>query len=467
MPGKKTLPLTQLTAINPLDGRYFERINDLSPYVSEFALIKTRTEVEILYLLALADAGIIRLLTDEEKNLLRKSIQSFSLEDAENVKKEEAITRHDVKAVERFLRKTLQKSSLSDVLEYIHFGLTSEDINNLSYRLMLKRTLTDVLIPTIEQLLNELVSLSQAQKATPMLARTHGQKAVPTTLGKEIAVFAMRLAKELHLLKAHTFTGKLSGAVGNFNAMQFAYPTINWVQFSKTFIHSLQLTPNIVTTQINTYEDIIYALQTLGRCNMILVDFSQDMWRYISDNWFVQAVKTGEVGSSTMPQKVNPIDFENAEGNMLVANALIEGFARKLPVSRLQRDLSDSTTIRNIGTACGYSLLGVRSIQTGMSRVRPNEQQIKAALFADWTILAEGVQTLLRKEGVDDAYSLIATLTKGKSIQEKEWQTWVEQLPISEDIKEKLLTLSPDTYCGLAETITEQAITDIRAMQKK
>ena len=457
-----SFPLEQLTSLTPLDGRYREKLAELSEYVSEHSLIKTRIEVEVKYLLALSDISVARPVTKKERSFLLAVIDDFSLEDSREVKKTELTTRHDVKAMERILRAKLTGTSLDDIVEMIHFGLTSEDINNLSYRLMLYRGTQEVILPTLQELLRNITTVADNYKSLPMLARTHGQPAVPTTLGKEMVVFATRLDKQIKQLKAARLTGKLNGAVGNFNALQLTYPEIPWIKFSKKFVSSLDLVPNLVTTQINSYDDISEYFQIIERINNIIISFDQDIWRYISDGWFIQEVKKGEVGSSTMPQKVNPIDFENSEGNLGLANAVLEFMARKLAVSRLQRDLSDSATIRNVGTVLAYCLMGYKSTLTGLTRVRPDTEMIHTVLLSDWMILTEGVQTVLRRVGVKDPYSIIASLSRGKHIGEKEWGEWVKTLPIEEKEKKLLSKLSPENYIGLATKLTDKAIKDIR-----
>lgn len=463
MTKNKILPFSELTAVTPLDGRYREKVAELSPFVSEYALIRTRVEVEAKYLLALSDIGIVRKFTEQERKRLLSFSDEMSFEDVEKVKQIEKETRHDVKAMERTFRTMLKGSSLEDQVEMIHFGLTSEDVNNLSYRLMLKRATQNVCIPQIGNLIDELVERSDKFKAVPMLARTHGQAAIPTTVGKELSVFAIRINKQTKELEKQKLTGKLLGAVGNLNALQLAYPEIDWITFAEKFVSSLGFEPNLSTTQINPYDDVISYFQNIQRINNIIIDFNQDMWRYISDNWFIQEFKKGEVGSSTMPQKVNPIDFENSEGNLGMANGILEFLSRKLAISRLQRDLSDSTVIRNIGTVLGFSLVGYKSVMTGLSRVRPNEDEILNALNKDYSILTEGVQTVLRKEGADDPYSLIASLSKGKHIGEKEWNLWINDLPVKEQIKKTLAKLKPTSYIGFAIVLTEKAIAEIKS----
>lgn len=454
------LPFSELTAISPLDGRYRSKVEELAPLVSEYALIKFRMEIEIKYLLALSEAGVTRKFTDEEKHLLQKFIDETNFENIQKVKELENETRHDVKAMERTLRSMLEETTLKDQIEKIHIGLTSEDINNLAYRLMLKRG-SEVVMQTIEELINEVYVRAKTYRDIPMLARTHGQPAVSTTVGKEFANFAVRLNRQFRKLKKQKLSGKLNGAVGNFNALQYVYHETDWPLFSQKFVSSFGLEPNLFSTQINQYDDVIEYLQIIHRINGILIDFNQDIWRYISDEWFVQTVKKGEVGSSTMPQKVNPIDFENSEGNLGIANGLIESFARKLIISRLQRDLSDSTTIRNYGTILGYSLIAYKSVLTGLSRINPNEEKIKSELNKDWSTLGEGVQTLLRERGVQDPYSLISNLTRGEKVNEKDWVAWVTQLPVDDNTKSLLKDLTPEKYIGLAVELTDKALEEI------
>lgn len=464
----KSLPLIELTAISPIDGRYADRTQELRPFASEFALIRTRLEVEAKYLIALSDAGVVRKLTPAEKKRLNSFGPDLSLDNAEKIKRIEEETRHDVKAMEKAFRSMLSGTSLENVTEMVHFGLTSEDINNISYRLMLKRATESINIPALDNFTDELVTRAQQHKATPMLARTHGQGAVPTTLGKEIVNFASRLNKEIRKLEKQKLTGKLTGAVGNFNALKAAYPNIDWLSFSEKFVRSFGLEPNFATTQINPYEDMIEYFQNYIRINNVLIDFDQDVWRYISDNWFVQQAKKGEIGSSTMPQKVNPIDFENSEGNLGLANAILEFFARKLPVSRLQRDLSDSTVIRNIGTALGFSLIAYKSVTGGLLRVAPNLDEIERCLNKDWAILTEGAQTLLRRDGVEDPYSLMLELTRGGHINgQREWINLIDGLEIEDEQKAELRKLTPQAYVGLAFELTERAIAEIKFSRSK
>ncbi len=463
---KPPLPLEELTAITILDGRNRADVAELAPYVSEYNIIRTRLGVEAKYLISLSDIGVVRPLAPAERRKLNSFGEQLSLSKSKKIKQIEEETNHDVKAMERAFRSMLEGTSLANLTEKVHIGLTSEDVNNLAYRLILKRATNDVLVPALDGITNELCARASDFKGTPMLARTHGQAAIPTTLGKEIAVFAMRLNKETRDLADRPLVGKLTGAVGNLNALQFTYPQVDWIAFSENFVRSFGFEPNLTTTQIDPYEDMIQYFQNYQRINGILTDFDQDMWRYISDYWFTQEVRKREVGSSTMPQKVNPIRFENSEGNLGKANAIFEYFARKLAVSRLQRDLSDSTVIRDMGAPLGWSLLAYKNTLKGLQRVKPNIGIINDALDADWSILGEAAQTLMRSAGVKDPYSLIAGLTHGRRLDREEWLILVNQLPIDEEHKKKLRELTPATYIGLAVEITKKAIDEIRSSRR-
>ncbi|MBI2622711.1 MAG: adenylosuccinate lyase [Candidatus Levybacteria bacterium] len=441
---KMPLPLSELTAISILDGRNRRDVAELTSYVSEYNLIRTRIEIEAQYLMALSDIGVVRSFTPRERQKLSSFGQRLKLSDAKKIKKIEDETQHDVTAMTKAFRTMLAGTSLEDVVEMVHFGLTSEDINNLSYRFILKRVTHDVLIPALDSVIDKLTDQAEEHKEIPMLARTHGQAAVPTTVGKELVVFASRLNKEVRELEKKPLSGKLTGAVGNLNALQATYPKIDWISFSENFIRSFGFEPNLTTTQINPYEDMIAFFQNYQRINGIITDFDQDMWRYISDGWFVQQAKAGEHGSSTMPQKVNPIRFENSEGNLGKANALFEYFVRKLPISRLQRDLSE-----------------------GLSVVQPNKEYLAQVLNADWTILSEGAQTIMRRFGIEDPYSLMLKLTRGRHIGEKEWKELVAKLSVDDEGKKELSKLTPFTYLGLAVELTERAIKEIRRLRKK
>lgn len=459
---KQPLPLTELTAITTLDGRYRRDVVELAPYVSEFNIIRTRVEVEAKYLAALSDIGVIRLIKIAERKKLNSFGGEISLEDAEKIKKIEEETDHDVKAMEKAFRTMLKGTSLEDLTESVHIGLTSEDINNLTYRLILKRASDNIIIPALDTLTDELVVRADKYKTIPMLARTHGQAAVPTTLGHEFAVFARRLNKEVRTLEESTLEGKLNGAVGNFNALKDRYPKIDWISFAEKFVRSFGFTPNLTTTQIAPYEDMIKDFQTFSRLNNVILDFDQDVWRYISDHWFAQEVKAGEVGSSAMPQKVNPIRFENSEGNLGKANAMFEFFARDLAVSRLQRDLSDSTVIREMGAPLAWSLLAYKNTLKGLGRIWPNVDLIARVLNEDWSILSEPAQTRMRTYGIEDPYTLMRDLTRGKQLSREEWMNLIEQLPISKEQKEDMKKLTPQNYIGDALKLTERAIEEIR-----
>jgi adenylosuccinate lyase len=445
---------SNLLAINPLDGRYTDKTAELSGFVSEYALIKYRIEVEIKYLLALSKIGVVRKINKAEQKKLDEIISRFNIKETLKIKEIENETRHDIKAIEKYLRQIFANNSLKDVSEMIHFGLTSEDINNIAYRLMLRNAIENIILPYLIKINKELLLKTKKYKKIVILGRTHGQAAVPTTFGKEFFVFATKLEKEIKLLEKQKLTGKLNGAVGNFNALYFVYPKLNWLKFSKDFVSSFNLKSNPITTQVNPFEDVISVFQNIERINGILLDFDNDMWRYISDGWLKLAVKEKEVGSSTMPHKVNPIDFENSEGNLALANGLMQTMNNKLYLSRLQRDLSNSTIIRNIGTVLGYCLLGYKSVLTGAARIDVNLEQIDKYLQDDWSILSEGLQTYLRKENFKDAYFYVAQYTKGKKFNKESWQELINGLPIDKKHKEKLLKLTPKTYIGLAEKFT-------------
>lgn len=464
----KNLPLTELTAITTLDGRYRKDVVELAPHVSEFNIIRTRVEIEAKYLVALSDVGAVRHLTASEREKLNSFGSNISLEDAGKIKKIEDETDHDVKAMEKAFRTMLSKTSLEDLIEKIHIGLTSEDINNLTYRLILKLSCENVMIPNLNLVTNKLAQWAKDYKKTPMLARTHGQAAVPTTLGHEFAVFANRLNKEVRILDERVLEGKLNGAAGNFNALKDNYPDVDWISFAEKFVKSFGFKPNLTTTQIAPYEDLIKDFQTFIRINNILIGFDQDVWRYISDHWFAQEVKKTATGSSTMPQKINPIRFENSEGNLGKANAMFEFFTEKLPKSRLQRDLSDSTVIREMGAPLGWSLVAYKNTLKGLGRIWPNLDLIAQVLDDDWSILAEAAQTRMRTYGVEDPYVIMKDLTRsGEKINQEKWLEIVDRLPITNAQKKDLKELTPQKYIGLAVELTEKAITEIESSRKK
>ena len=450
-----------LSALSPLDGRYIHETESLRKYFSEFAFIRGRVQIELAYLIALSeDAGLIRPLTESELDLLHTLAADFSLEDAHQIKDLERTTRHDVKAIENFLRLKLTPTSLSGLLEFLHFGLTSEDVNNIAQALALRDSRDQVILPVLDKVLNQLVDLIQKYKTAPMLARTHGQPAMPTTFGKEMAVFHKRLKKQYETLSSHRFEAKLDGAIGNFNAFVAGVPQVDWIAFSENFIRNLRLEPNLITTQILPYDNWIEYFNTLHLINSILIDFAEDIWRYISDDYLKLKVVSSEVGSSTMPQKVNPIDFENAEGNLGIANALLEQYARKLPISRLQRDLSDSTVRRTFGVALGHSLLAYESLAKGLERVEVNESAMRSELDAHWEVVAEGAQTILRAAGVSKAYDQLKSIVRGKEFTKETFNQWIGGLSVDESTKAKLRALSPLTYIGLAEEIAEKTLND-------
>jgi adenylosuccinate lyase len=449
----------EIYALSPLDGRYAHETQTLRDYFSEFALVRDRVRVEIDYLIALSrDAHLVRPFTDSEISHLQLLVAAFSLDDARAVKEIERTTRHDVKAIENFLRARLASTSLHDIVEWLHFALTSEDVTLTAQALALRDSRDKVVLPALDQVIARLSTLAHQYQSTPMLAHTHGQPAVPTTLGKEFAVFLARLKKQRAHVRAHRFEAKITGAVGNFNASVAAAPQVDWLAFSTQFIRAYDLEPNLVTTQLAPFDNWLCYFDALRLTNSILIDFAQDIWRYISDDYLKSRVVASEVGSSTMPHKVNPIDFENAEGNLGIANALFEHYARKLPISRLQRDLSDSTVRRTFGVALGHSLIAYTNLARGLDRIEANEEKMRADLLTHWEVIAEGAQTILRAAGVPDAYDQLKTLTRGKAFSETEFRTWVENLSVDESVKARLRELSPLTYVGLAERIVEREL---------
>ncbi len=443
-----------LNSLSPLDGRYVSETQSLRDYFSEFAYIRDRAIIEINYFIALSkDARLARPLTPAEVDFLLSLTISFSSDEAQQIKELEKVTRHDVKAVENFLRRKLSSTSLSDLLAFLHFGLTSEDVNNIAQALALQNSRHEVILPALERILEQLAKLIRAHKSTSMPARTHGQPAVPTTFGKEMAVFYSRLKKQRKKLASHSFEAKLTGAVGNLNALVAAAPQVDWQRFAADFLGGLGLKSNFITTQILPYDNWVEYFNTLHLINSILIDFAQDMWRYISDNYVKLQVVDSEVGSSTMPQKINPIDFENAEGNLGLANSLLEHFARKLPISRLQRDLSDSTARRTFGTALGHSLVAYTSLTRGLERVEANQTMMKKELKKHWEVIAEGAQTILRAAGISEAYEQLKSVSRGKELTQEAFAEWIEGLRVDQAVKEKLRGLSPLNYLGLAEKI--------------
>ena len=447
--------LHPLRALSPLDGRYAEAAAPLAEHFSEFAYLRDRARIELDFLSALSHAGLTRPLTAADSARLDSIKSAFSTADAETILAHERVTRHDVKAIEYFLR---DKLDLPDLLPWIHFGLTSEDTNNIALAIALKESRDGVLVPALNSLLSGLSVFALRHRALPMPARTHGQFAVPTTLGKEFAVYVARLEKVVAGISAFRFEAKLTGAVGNFNALHAAAPQVDWMSFSEDFVSGYGLEPNIVTTQILPYDNWIRYFDLLRLVNSILLDLAQDTWRYISDGYLKQAVVSGEVGSSTMPQKVNPIDFENAEGNLGVANALFAQYAQKLTVSRLQRDLSDSTVRRTFGVALGHSLVAWTSLQRGLKRIAPDEEKFQAELDAHWEVVSEGAQTILRAAGRLDAYESLKEQTHGRVLGESDYTAWCRAVDVDDVTRKKLVALSPARYLGLAIALTERVV---------
>jgi len=452
------MSLNTLLAVTAEDGRYTKITQQLSPYVSEFGLMKYRVFAESIYLVLLSEKGVVRKFTEEETVFITGLSEAMTIVDGERIQEIESKTNHDVNAMIQWIKEKLEANGLGDVVEKVHYLLTSEDINNLAYRLQIAKACKKILFPKIRETLLTLLAMTEKYVRIPMLARTHGQPAIPTTIGKELANFSSRLTKEYVKLvnfSTYSLTGKMNGAVGNYNAHSLLEKDVDWFDFSKEYVSRLGLKWNPMTTQINPSDDIIEFFQILERINNIFIDFAQDTWRYISDDWFKQKPKEGEVGSSTMAQKVNPIDFENAEGNFGVANTLIDFFVRKLPISRLQRDLSDSTVLRRIGTILSDSLIGFVKINAGLKKVSPNEAVISEALNRNWAILSEPVQLMLRKKtDLDDPYDLVKKFIRGKMIGEQDYRSWIESLNLDDDVRDELLNLTLETYIGLAPELT-------------
>ncbi len=447
------MSLSPLTALSPIDGRYHRQTAALSGYFSEFALIRYRVLVEVEYLILLASENLTGLkdFTNEEKAALRRVITDFSLAEAQQIKDTEKTTNHDVKAVEYFVKDKVADLCGSNRLEFVHFGLTSQDINNTAVPLSLKEAMHEVLLPTLHQLIDQLEACAYEWQNIPMLAHTHGQPASPTRLGKELMVFVERLRNQVEMLDQIPFGAKFGGATGNFNAHHVAYPDRDWVTFGNRFVGEiLGLHRYQHTTQIEHYDYLAALCDNQKRINTILLDLSRDMWSYIGMNYFRQQVKAGEVGSSAMPHKVNPIDFENAEGNLGIANALLEHLAAKLPISRLQRDLTDSTVLRNLGLPFAHSLIAFRSLEKGLGKILVNEAAIQRDLEANWAVIAEAIQTILRREGYEKPYEALKSLTRtGGAIGEAEIKTFITNLSISDSVKAELSSITPWNYTGI------------------
>ena len=443
------MELNNLTAISPIDGRYRKQVAHLDEYFSEYALIKYRVQIEIEYFIFLADKKFFKL-SSKAKQKLQALENNFSLNDAEQIKQIEAITNHDVKAVEYFLKQELEKENLAAEKEWIHFGLTSQDINNTAIPLSWKNFTENEYLPAVVNLQKKLRAFADAWKDVSMLAHTHGQPATPTKLGKEIMVFVERIENQVNLFSYIPYAAKFGGATGNFNAHAIAFPKKDWVKFGNEFIESLGLQRLQYTTQIEHYDFLAAHFDAIKRINNILIDFCRDMWMYISIDYFKQKIKKGEVGSSAMPHKVNPIDFENAEGNLGVANALLEHFSAKLPVSRLQRDLTDSTVLRNLGVPMAHTFISLRSVEKGLSKLVLNEKKLKDDLENNWAVVAEAIQTILRRENYPNPYEALKELTRGNAqIDKKSIHQFIDSLDISSSIKKELKAITPHNYTGV------------------
>lgn len=445
--------LSELTSVSPVDGRYRDKTQALDKYFSEYALIKYRVYVEIQYFISLCRLPLAQLVKFEHKKfgLLTNIYEDFSLKDAEKIKSIEKITNHDVKAVEYFIKEKFDGLGLKEFKEFIHFGLTSQDINNTALPLSLKHAMNEVYFPCIDSLVDKLINLADDWKDIPMLAHTHGQPASPTRLGKELMVYVERIHKQLGLLYVIPYSAKFGGATGNFNAHIVAYPSVKWIEFANAFVNNvLELERSQTTTQIEHYDNLAALFDNLKRINIILIDLCRDMWSYISMGYFKQTIKAGEIGSSAMPHKVNPIDFENAEGNLGLANASFGFISSKLPVSRLQRDLTDSTVTRNIGVPFAHTLIALKSLEKGLNKIFINKDVIDADLKDNWAVVAEGIQTILRREGYPDAYEVLKHLTRvNEKITRESISEFIDNLSVSDTVKNELKKITPFTYTGI------------------
>lgn len=452
MSEEKGLTLCPLTAVSPVDGRYHQKTAALQPYFSEYGLIRYRLRVEVEYFIALCRLPLPQLsdVTPDQQEALRSLYRDFTVEEAQRIKDIEAVTNHDVKAVEYWLKEQFDRLGLAQYKEFIHFGLTSQDINNTAVPLSLKEALHEVFMPALEGLIGELDAMAQEWRHLPMLAHTHGQPASPTFLGKEIGVYVYRLRQQVRLLQQTPISGKFGGATGNFNAHLAAYPHIDWHAFAKTFLaDTLGIEREELTTQISNYDNLAALFDALRRINTIILDLDRDMWMYISMEYFRQRIKPGEVGSSAMPHKVNPIDYENSEGNLGIANALYAHLAQKLPVSRLQRDLTDSTVLRTVGMPMAHSLIAIASTRKGLGKLVLNEEAIGADLDRMWAVVAEGIQTILRREGYPHPYETLKQLTRGaEHVTAESIHAFIDTLEVSDAVKAELRRLSPSTYTG-------------------
>ena len=446
------MELTSLTAISPVDGRYRSKCEGLDEYFSEYALIRYRVRVEIEYFIALCELGLDQLKGVETSKFepLRDIYRNFTIADASRIKEIESVTNHDVKAVEYFIKEKFDILNLEQYKEFIHFGLTSQDINNTSVPMSIKEAIAEVYRPVLVELIEHLEARAKDWYEIPMLAKTHGQPASPTRLGKEIMVFAYRLRQQLDILDNVAISGKFGGATGNFNAHVTAFPSIDWREFGAKFLNnSLGIVREEFTTQISNYDNLAALFDALRRINTIIIDLDRDIWQYISMEYFKQKIKAGEVGSSAMPHKVNPIDFENSEGNLGIANAILDHLAMKLPISRLQRDLTDSTVLRNVGVPLAHGLIALHSTLKGLNKLLLNEEAIKADLDAMWNVVAEGIQTILRREGYPKPYETLKELTRvNTTVTAESIAAFIDTLNVSDDVKAELKRLSPHSYTG-------------------
>ena len=445
------MTISELTAISPVDGRYRKKVEKLDEYFSEFGLIRARVMVEVEYFIALCELPLPQLKDFDHSNFeaLRNIVNDFQVADAQEIKDIEKTTNHDVKAVEYFLKKRFDTMGLERFKEFIHFGLTSQDINNSAVPYTMMQANNKLLLPELEQLVEKLNAMAEQWRDIPMLAHTHGQPASPTHLGKEIYVFVERLENQLDTLASIPFTAKFGGATGNMNAHKVAYPQVEWKEFANAFIASLGLQRQTTTTQIEHYDVMAEYFDAVKRINTILIDLSRDIWLYISMDYFKQKIKAGEVGSSAMPHKVNPIDFENAEGNLGMADAIFEHLSRKLPISRMQRDLTDSTVTRNIGVPLAHTLIAISSLSKGLDKLILNETKLRADLQNNYAVVAEAIQTILRREQVEGAYELLKGLTRtNEKVTRESIDAFIDQLPVSEDVKAEMHDITPENYTG-------------------
>ncbi len=447
------MEISMLSALSPIDGRYRQQVDELAVFFSEYALIRYRVYVEIEYFIALCSIPLPRLEGIQEKHLdrIRKIYREFKIEDARKIKDIEKVTNHDVKAVEYFIKEEFRKAGLEKYEEFVHFGLTSQDVNNTAVPLSMRNAVHEVYYPLIERLLDKLNELTAKWSDIAMLARTHGQPASPTRLGKEIKVFHQRINKQIGLLKSIPCSAKFGGATGNFNAHYAAYPSIDWNRFADSFVNeTLGLDRTRVTTQIEHYDNLAASFDNLKRINVILIDLCRDIWTYISLDYFSQTIKKGEVGSSAMPHKVNPIDFENAEGNLGVANALFTHMSAKLPISRLQRDLTDSTVLRNIGVPIAHTVISLKAILKGLGKLKVNKDAIDSDLQDNWIVIAEAVQTILRREGYPKPYEALMALTRtNRKVTREGFHEFIDSLDIDHSVKEELRAITPFNFTGI------------------